>query len=125
MEIATGNDVHADDGIVDVEVCLVNFLIGDGIAAWQEDMQQVGIALGLSPDTSHATLSEDVRAQFANECRGKDGGIAARVPHRPWHFHPALLVDGGKLTFGDNFVGKGAEADAKASHPVRGVQIPR
>ena len=125
MEVPTGYNVHTYNGIIVVEVGFVNFLIGDDIAAWQEDVQQVGVALGLSSDACHASLPEDVRAQFADKCCGKDGGIAACVPHRPWRFHPALLVDGGKLTFGDNLVGKGAEVDTKASHPVRGVQIPQ
>ena len=124
VEVATGDDVHADDGVVVAEVGLVNFLIGDDVARRQRDVHEVCVALGLPADARHATLSEAFRAQFIDECHREDSGVAARVPHSSEGFHPPLLVKGYELALGDHFVGQRAEVDAKASHSVRGVQTP-
>ena len=124
VEVATGDDVHADDGVVVAEVGLVNLLIGDDVARRQRDVHEVGVALVLSADASHATLPEAFRAQFADEFRGEDGGVAACVPHGSEGFHPPCLVEGNEIALGDNLVGQGAEVYIKASHSVPGVQTP-
>lgn len=106
VEVATCDDVHTDDGVIVTQVGFVNFLIGDDIARRQRDVHEVCIALRLSADARHAALSELVGAQFADEFRGEDGGVAARVPHGTLGFHPALLVEGNELALGDYFVGQ-------------------
>ena len=119
MEVVTGDDVHADDGIVIAKVSLVNFLIGNDIACRQGYVHEIGVALGLSADACHATLPEAVGMQFADKFRGEDGGVAARVPHGSEGFHPPRLVEGDELALGDNLIGQRAEVYAKASHSVR------
>ena len=69
VEVATGDNVHANDGIVVAQIGFVNFLIGDDIARWQRDMHEVCIALRLSADARHTALSEVVRAKFADKSR--------------------------------------------------------
>ena len=124
VEVATGDDVHADDGVVVAEVGLVNFLIGDDVARRQRDVHEVCVALGLPADARHATLSEAFRAQFIDECHREDSGVAARVPHGPEGFHPSRLVEGNELALGDNLIGQRAEVYIKASHCLLGVQTP-
>ena len=106
VEIATGDDVHANDGIVVTQIGFIDFLIGDDVARWQRDVHEVCIALRLSADARHTALPEVVRAQFTYEFRGEDGGVAARVPHGTNGFHPPLLVEGNELALGDYLVGQ-------------------
>ena len=125
VEVAEVDDVHPDDGVAFLQFVCIYLLVGDDIARRQHDVHEVRAVLRLAADAPHAALPEQVGAQFADEGRGEDGGVAARVPHRADGLHPALLVEADELALGDHLVGQRAEVLAKVSHPLRGVQIPQ
>ena len=125
VEVAEVDDVHPDDGVAFLQFACIHLLVGDDVARRQHHVHEICAALRLAADALHAALPEQVGAQFADESRGEDGGVAARVPHRADGLHPALLVEADELALGDHLVGQRAEVLAIVSHPLRGVQIPQ